>query len=692
MRNIVLFAVTALLSINLVFAQNCEITDLPDPMFLDVNNDGIDGDRLNAVFVSDIDGNDLNSGTFDLPVATIAKGIQIAEAEGKNVYVATGTYNLVSTLVLSSGVSVFGQYSGLPDWDRSAGFTTIINGPKTAILAEDISVETRIEGFEIHSADAVVSGESSVGIKIINCSENVIVRFNTLYAGSGAHGANGLQGAPGNPGSPGIAGGEGSCDGPDIGPGGDGGNSSCAAQGGSGGDGGAEGENDGDAGNDSPGGAFGGAGGAFGEFATDGQPGQNGVAGSNGVNGTSNPQIVTLSATGDYLTVNGNNGTAGSNGTGGGGGGGGGAQSCFMCNDGAGNGGGGGGAGGCGALGGNGGTGGGGSFAIVIKNSNSIVDRNILNTDNGGNGGNGGAGSPGGNGGSGGPGGSACTEEIGAGGNGGNGGKGGDGWAGAGGNGGPSIAVLIQGTLDVQIGDNQFVIANGGAAGMGASNPNGGISSPAGLVGLFAEITGTYSPLAIINPAICITDAEVVEPTGNPIMMDFYVALTSPAMQEISIDYTTVQASALDNIDFIPTSGTLTFLPDESVKNIQVEILSDHIPSGDKYFFLSLTNPVNATISFSIGTGTIIDNGLTEISSLNSFGNIQIFPNPVTSLLNITSDFSQYEIRVYNVFGQLMLEGNNLKTVDVSDFASGVYYINMKAEESISNFKFVKSE
>jgi len=86
------------------------------------------------------------------------------------------------------------------------------------------------------------------------------------------------------------------------------------------------------------------------------------------------------------------------------------------------------------------------------------------------------------------------------------------------------------------------------------------------------------------------------------------------------------------------------------------------------------------------------DNGLTEISSLNSFGNIQIFPNPVTSLLNINSDISQYEIRVYNVFGQLMLEGNNLKAVDVSDFASGVYYINMKAEESISNFKFVKSE
>ncbi len=692
MKKIILIAVSAFLSMSAVFAQNCQIIDIPDPMFMDVNNDGIDGDMLNAVFVSENDGNDLNSGTSTSPVATIAKGIQIAEAEGKNVYVATGTYNLVSTLVLASGVSVFGQYSGLPDWDRSAAFTTIISGPKTAIIAQNINVETRIEGFEIHSADALVSGESSVGVRIINCSENVIVRFNTIISGKGANGANGLQGAPGNPGSPGVSGGNGSCDGPDSGPGGDSGNSVCAAQGGSGGDGGVAGDNNGDAGNDSPGGAFGGAGGAFGEFATDGQPGQDGVAGSNGINGTTNPQSVTLSASGDFLTVNGNNGTAGSNGTGGGGGGGGGAQFCATCVNGSGNGGGGGGAGGCGALGGNGGIGGGGSFAIVIKNSNSIIDRNILDTDNGGNGGNGGAGSPGGNGGSGGPGAAFCTDEIGAGGAGGNGGKGGDGWAGAGGNGGPSIAVVIQGTLDVQIGDNQFVIANGGSSGLGASNPNGGMSSPTGLAGLFDEITGTYSPLSIINPTICITDAEVVEPTGNPVMMDFYVALSSPAMQTINVDYSTEQATALDNIDFVPVSGTLTFLQDETVKNIQVEVLSDHVPSVDKYFYLNLSNPVNATISFSTGTGNILDNGMTEISSLDYLGNVQIFPNPVTSLLNISSDVTQYEIKVYDVFGKQLFEGNNVKTIDVSGFASGVYYINMKAEETTSNLRFVKSE
>ena len=52
--------------------------DVPDYDGLDTDCDGIDGDRLTAVFVSTT-GDDNNLGTFESPVKTLNKGIEIAK-------------------------------------------------------------------------------------------------------------------------------------------------------------------------------------------------------------------------------------------------------------------------------------------------------------------------------------------------------------------------------------------------------------------------------------------------------------------------------------------------------------------------------------------------------------------------------------------------------------------------------------
>lgn len=457
-------------------------TDKPDCLLEDTNGDGIDGDIARAVFVAPEPwGSDSNPGTLDKPVATIEKGIELAAAASprKDVYVAAGTYSPTGgTLVMQSGVSIYGLYDGTTRWGRSLSNITSIIGGNVAVRADAITQETHIEGFSIFSSNATTAGASSYGVLITNGTGNLVVSCNSITAGSASAGSDGVAGAAGQAGGQGGPGGVGNCDGTPAGYGGASGSSACGMPGGMGGRGGSAGESNGQPGTYGAGGASGGYGGAWGDPGKRGGDGQNGADGAAGVNGA---QAVSIGAVagGLYIPPTGGSGSTGSNGGGGGGGGGGGAQSGFWVIDGSGNGGGGGGGGGAAGAGGSGGQGGGGSFAIFIANAAATIDSNQLISNAGGIGGAGGAGGAGGNGGARGYGAALDTDEIGAGGNGGTGGKGGNGGHGAGGNGGPSMCIFAFNSL-ISVGANEFAFA--------PSSGGGGSLGNTGLPGISTEV------------------------------------------------------------------------------------------------------------------------------------------------------------------------------------------------------------
>ena len=100
--------------------EACMQMDDPDINGQDENGDGIDGLAGCSVFVNTASGSDLNSGlATDDPVATIARGIEIAASFSppRPVLVAEGTYN--ETVNLDSGVSLFGGYSRAMGWARA---------------------------------------------------------------------------------------------------------------------------------------------------------------------------------------------------------------------------------------------------------------------------------------------------------------------------------------------------------------------------------------------------------------------------------------------------------------------------------------------------------------------------------------------------------------------------------------------
>jgi Calx-beta domain/Putative Ig domain len=75
------------------------------------------------------------------------------------------------------------------------------------------------------------------------------------------------------------------------------------------------------------------------------------------------------------------------------------------------------------------------------------------------------------------------------------------------------------------------------------------------------------------------------------------VHLSGPSAVAVTFSYTTVDGTATvaDN-DYVPASGTLSFAPGETTKNIVVEVVGDTKYEADELFKVVISNPVNATL------------------------------------------------------------------------------------------------
>ncbi|RME22898.1 MAG: choice-of-anchor D domain-containing protein, partial [Deltaproteobacteria bacterium] len=145
-------------------------TDRPDSGFVDANCDGIDGNISDAVFVS-VSGNDAWPGTMAQPVATIGKGLQLAQNSGKSqVLVSTGNFYEAATIQLVDGISIYGGYDP-STWTRSsASLSRVQVASTTAVAANGVGSGTELQLMAFESAAATITGGSSYGMFATNSS------------------------------------------------------------------------------------------------------------------------------------------------------------------------------------------------------------------------------------------------------------------------------------------------------------------------------------------------------------------------------------------------------------------------------------------------------------------------------------------------------------------------------------------
>lgn len=137
-----------------------------------------------------------------------------------------------------------------------------------------------------------------------------------------------------------------------------------------------------------------------------------------------------------------------------------------------------------------------------------------------------------------------------------------------------------------------------------------------------AKVTKPYGVGTIVDddgalPKLSVGDIAVIEGNKARRTVFFTVSLNRVHNQTVTVNFATQDVSAVSTFnslqngpeDFVPASGTLTFLAGETVKSIAVEIVGDRFEATKLFevFYLNLSNPTNATLAKAVGTGTIED-------------------------------------------------------------------------------------
>ena len=78
--------------------------------------------------------------------------------------------------------------------------------------------------------------------------------------------------------------------------------------------------------------------------------------------------------------------------------------------------------------------------------------------------------------------------------------------------------------------------------------------------------------------------------------MTFTVSLTSAATETVTVDYATADLpnNAVAGVDYLATSGTLTFAPGETTKTVTVSLIGDTLEEFTEQVYLNLSNAVGA--------------------------------------------------------------------------------------------------
>jgi Tol biopolymer transport system component len=116
----------------------------------------------------------------------------------------------------------------------------------------------------------------------------------------------------------------------------------------------------------------------------------------------------------------------------------------------------------------------------------------------------------------------------------------------------------------------------------------------------------TIAPCGPPAPTLSVSGSPVIEGSGAG-NLRFTVSLSAPSPAAVTVDYATSDETATAGVDYLSTSGTLTFAAGDTVKTIEVPVLGDLLEESNEIVRLSLTNASGAAIGNDNALSTILD-------------------------------------------------------------------------------------
>ena len=110
------------------------------------------------------------------------------------------------------------------------------------------------------------------------------------------------------------------------------------------------------------------------------------------------------------------------------------------------------------------------------------------------------------------------------------------------------------------------------------------------------------------QPVLSIHDVSVTEGDTGTVNAVFTILLSRAASDVVTVDFDTADGSATTGgNDYVVAFGQVSFQPGETSQSVTVEVNGDVADEGDEYFFVRLSNALNAGIEVNQGICTISD-------------------------------------------------------------------------------------
>jgi uncharacterized protein YkwD len=174
--------------------------------------------------------------------------------------------------------------------------------------------------------------------------------------------------------------------------------------------------------------------------------------------------------------------------------------------------------------------------------------------------------------------------------------------------------------------------------------------------------------LKLADPKISINNISFKEDDlGKNTTYNFTVSLSNPSLKLVTVDFATVGQTASIGTDLLNTSGTLSFAPGETSKNIVVSVLGDMIVEDDETFAINLTGAINSSVLTPQGIGTILNNDLIEVPT-------PTLPPVFTGLPKLETSGSNW-LQVTNAVGNVNLKFTPLQRLGAGSDDLGVFVV-----------------
>ncbi len=165
------------------------------------------------------------------------------------------------------------------------------------------------------------------------------------------------------------------------------------------------------------------------------------------------------------------------------------------------------------------------------------------------------------------------------------------------------------------------------------------------------------------------------------VALGYSVAFGEPNGDVLFIKTIDDGVSGCDEFPLLLTKNSTTFTDSSGSVEQMVQLNNQSI------------NLTSIEFSSSYAQNCVFDNVKDITKNYSSYNSAKIYPNPAGILLNIETEMDDATASIFDQLGRIVfIQKFNARkiTIDISSFASGVYFLELKSKNNLSRNKFIK--